>query len=64
MFFGCRNSFIALILLSMIKNTEVKKASSGHHGDEIDHISSYIQSDRVEAKKKRANLHFILYTSS
>lgn len=44
MFFSCRNNFIALVQLALIDKKQLKKEESGwRQGDEIEHISSYIQ---------------------
>lgn len=60
LFFGCRNNFIALIKLVLLKDSELK---NGRRGDDVEEISSYIRTAvKVEDRRKKARLHFIAYT--
>lgn len=59
MFFAGRNNFIALAKLLLAKR-EIASPSTG--GDELEEISEYLEDrDRV-ARRRRARVHFVLYT--
>ena len=61
MFFGCRNNFIALIKLALVKNGELRQRNE--RADDVEEISSYMDTTmRLEDRRKKARLHFILYT--
>ena len=60
MFFGCRNNFIALIKLALVKS---EPRNQQVRADEVDEISSYMDTAmRLEDRRKKARLHFIAYT--
>lgn len=64
MFFGCRNNFIALLQLFLAKDEEQAAKKWRENSDNIEQISSYIESgDKVE-KRKKANRLFYIYTFS
>ena len=60
MFFGCRNNFIALIKLALTDDKKTSKAWRSE--DNVEEISTYIRNEERGQRKKRAKLHFILYT--
>jgi amino acid permease len=62
MFFGCRNNFIALLQLLLAKDEVVKKWRQ--NSDNVELISSYIQSEDNVERKKKANRLFYIYTFS
>lgn len=61
MFFGCRNNFIALAKLMLLRNEELKQ-QNWRRGDEVEEISSYIKTEAKADRKKKAKIHFVMYT--
>ena len=63
MFFGCRNNFIALIKLVMLKKQPKREEGwRAANADTVEEISTYIRDQQHADRKRKAKLHFIGYT--
>lgn len=60
MFFSCRDNFIAIVKIYLVKGDELVAPDEAI--DNIQKISSYIEVEDRALRKRRAKLHFLLYT--